>query len=66
MKSMEEVGALARSLAAQGKILLIITHDIEFMKRICTRILYLRDGKICRDLAGEQKEEITDLLRGDA
>ena len=46
LKSMEEVGTLTRSLATQGKVLLIITHDIEFMMRICTRILFIRDGEI--------------------
>ena len=46
LKSMEEVGILTRSLATQGKVLLIITHDIEFMMRICTRILFIRDGEI--------------------
>ena len=65
LKSMEEVGALTRSLAAQGKVLLIITHDIEFMMRICTRILFIRDGEIVEDLSGGQKEKIVRLLRGE-
>lgn len=65
LKSMEEVGSLTEVLASQGKILLIITHDIEFMKRICTRILFIQDGRIKRDLEGEQKEEIIALLRGE-
>ena len=66
LKSMVEVGSLTRQLAEQGKILLIITHDIEFMKRICTRILFIKDGRIARDLAGGKKEEIIELLRGEA
>ncbi len=33
LRSMEEVGGLVRVLADQGKILLVITHDIEFMMR---------------------------------
>ena len=65
LKSMEEVGTLTRSLAAQGKVLLIITHDIEFMMRICTRILFIRDGEIVEDLSGGQKEKIVRLLRGE-
>ena len=65
LKSMEEVGALTRSLATQGKVLLIITHDIEFMMRICTRILFIRDGEIVKDLSGGQKEKIVRLLRGE-
>ena len=65
LKSMEEVGTLTRSLATQGKVLLIITHDIEFMMRICTRILFIRDGEIVEDLSGGQKEKIVRLLRGE-
>ena len=65
LKSMEEVGALTQMLAAQGKILLIITHDIEFMKRICSRILLIRNGQIAGDLSGSQKEDIVKLLRGE-
>lgn len=65
LKSMEEVGALTRSLATQGKVLLIITHDTEFMMRICTRILFIRDGEIVEDLSGGQKEKIVRLLRGE-
>ena len=65
LKSMEEVGALTRSLATQGKVILIITHDIEFMMRICTRILFIRDGEIVEDLSGGQKEKIVRLLRGE-
>ena len=65
LKSMEEVGALTRSLATQGKVLLIITHDIEFMMRICTRILFIQDGEIVEDLSGGQKEKIVRLLRGE-
>ena len=65
LKSMEEIGTLTRSLATQGKVLLIITHDIEFMMRICTRILFIRDGEIVEDLSGGQKEKIVRLLRGE-
>ena len=65
LKSMEEVGILTRSLATQGKVLLIITHYIEVMMRICTRILFIRDGEIVEDLSGGQKEKIVRLLRGE-
>jgi ABC-type glutathione transport system ATPase component len=40
-------------------------HDIEFMKRICTRILFIRDGEIVEDLSSGQKEKIVRLLRGE-
>lgn len=65
LRSMEAVGELTGSLADQGKILLMITHDIEFMKRICTRILFLREGSVAADLSGGEKERIVALLRGE-
>lgn len=35
------------------------------MMRICTRILFIRDGKIVEDLSDGQKEKIVRLLRGE-
>ena len=35
------------------------------MKRICTRILFIRDGEIVEDLSSGQKEKIVRLLRGE-
>ena len=64
LRSMEEVGGLVRVLADQGKILLIITHDIEFMMRICTRILVLENGRVAADLSGGKRDLIVDLMRG--
>ena len=64
LRSMEEVGGLVRVLANQGKILLVITHDVEFMMRICTRILVLEDGCVAADLSGGKRGLIVDLMRG--
>lgn len=62
--SMEEVGKLAQELSRQGKILLIVTHDIEFMKSICSRILVLSDGRIVADLTEKEREKAERILRG--
>ena len=62
LKSMREVGALIERLSAQGKILLVITHDIEFIKTICSRVLLLSGGKIIADLKGEEKEDIENYI----
>lgn len=64
LRSMEEVGGLVRVLADQGKILLVITHDVEFIMRICTRILVLEDGCVAADLSGGKRGLIVDLMRG--
>ena len=38
---MQEVGRLAKRIVRTGKILLIITHDYEFIQTICSRVLVL-------------------------
>ncbi len=63
--SMKEVGGLAQELSRRGKILLIITHDIEFMKNICSRILILSEGQIVADLTGDERDKAEQLLRGE-
>ena len=59
---MQEVGTMIEYLSKQGKILLIITHDIEFIKTICSRVLLLSDGKITADLKGKEKENIENYI----
>ena len=44
--SMNEVGALIKRLAEEGKIIIIITHDREFIQMICSRVMVLESGKI--------------------
>lgn len=65
LSSMKEVGRLAKELSQHGSILMIITHDVEFMKHICSRILVLSEGKIVADLSGEAREAVEQILRGD-
>lgn len=62
LKSMREVGAMIEKLSAQGKILLIITHDIEFIKTICSRVLILSGGKIIADLGETEKGNVEEYL----
>lgn len=38
---MVEVSDVIRGLAGQGRIVLVITHDYEFMQRACDRVLRL-------------------------
>ena len=65
LASMEAVGMLAQELSRRGKLLLIITHDVEFMKNICSRILLLSEGRMVADLTGEKREDVEQLLRGE-
>ena len=59
---MEEVGRLVQELSRRGKLLLIITHDVEFMKTICSRILILSKGQFIADLTGTEREKVERLL----
>lgn len=65
LSSMKEVGKLAKELSQRGSILIIITHDVEFMKNICSRILVLSAGQIVADLSGEARETVEQFLRGE-
>ena len=62
LKSMREVGIMIERLSEQGKILLVITHDIEFIKTICSRVLILSGGKMIADLKGKEKENIENYI----
>lgn len=42
LRSMKEVGLLVERLAEDKKIVLVITHDVEFIKTICSRVFCLR------------------------
>lgn len=64
LAGMQEVGRLAQELSRRGKILLIITHDVEFMKTICSRILILSEGRISADLTGAEREKAEQILQG--
>ena len=65
LKSMQEVGRLAKELSAQGKILLIITHDYEFIQTICSRVLVLQEGKISDDLSGIMRGMALEKMKGE-
>lgn len=65
LAGMEEVGKLATELSRRGKLLLIITHDIELMKRVCSRILVLSAGRIIADLRGRERAEVERFLEGE-
>ena len=47
--NMIRIKELIQKLREQGKIVLIITHDYEFLLHTCTRVLHMADGKIHRD-----------------
>ena len=46
LKSMREVSELTKLLSEQGKIIIVITHDYEFIASVCSKVLTMEDGKI--------------------
>lgn len=41
-----EVLAVVRTLAADGMTLIMVTHEMEFARRICDRVVFMRTGRI--------------------
>jgi len=49
-----EVTNLMKKLADDGMTMLIVSHELNFIKNFCTRVIYLDDGKIIEE--GTSKE----------
>ena len=49
-----EVTNLMKKLANNGMTMLIVSHELNFIKNFCTRVIYLDDGKIIEE--GNSKE----------
>ena len=49
-----EVTNLMREIAKNGMTMLIVSHELNFIKRFCTRILFMDDGKIIEDNTCEE------------
>lgn len=49
-----EVQAVVRDLAQSGKTMLIVTHELNFAKAICSRVFYMDQGGIYEDGPPEQ------------
>ncbi len=49
-----EVQAVIRELAKTGKTMLIVTHELDLVRDICNRVIYMEDGVICDDGTPEQ------------
>ena len=50
----EEVQTIIKRLAGIGKTMMIVTHDMSFVREISTRVLYLDEGGIYEDGTPEQ------------
>ena len=48
--SMAQVAGLIRRLSDMGKVIFIVTHDFEFVCRICSRVLHFDEGEMPDDV----------------
>lgn len=44
-----EVTKLMRDIAKEGITMIIVSHEMNFIKNFCTRVLYMEDGKIIEE-----------------
>lgn len=61
--SMEQVAKLMQKIAAE-KVVFVVSHDYEFISRVCSRIIHFDDGKIVADLEAttEYEREISTMF----
>lgn len=50
LDGMNQVAQLIQRLSALGKVILVVTHDFEFVCSTCTRVLRIDGGRICEDI----------------
>ena len=44
-----EVEELIKLIASEGMTMMIVSHDLKFLKEISTRMIYMHDGVIAED-----------------
>ena len=59
----EGIASIIENLAKDGMGILIITHDMNFAKRVATRIIFLDDGKVIQESSKEEFFESMDNER---
>lgn len=62
--NMERVSDILKQLAQNGKLLFVISHDIEFLLSTCSRIINISEGKINHDfrLNDETVDELKEVM----
>jgi putative ABC transport system ATP-binding protein len=62
-KTGQEIMEILQSLNEQGTTILLVTHEIAKAKW-ARRLIHMQDGKILRQLAGTEIQQLTDLFQG--
>lgn len=59
-----EVQELMLSLAADGMTMMIVTHEVSFVKKVATKIVFVNDGKIvCSGSYDELKKSDNEIVK---
>jgi energy-coupling factor transport system ATP-binding protein len=56
-ESMARIGNILHDMAEQGHIIIVATHDYEFIAKACTRVIWIEDGIICQDAPVDKMTE---------
>jgi putative ABC transport system ATP-binding protein len=62
-KTGQEIMEILQSLNEQGTTIVLVTHEISKAKW-ARRLIHMQDGKILRELAGAEIQQLTDLFQG--
>ncbi len=62
-KNMRKVGSQIKKIAQKGHTILMITHDMECVLSICSRILHMQDGKITNDFYLENTNQLLKIIK---
>ncbi|MFV0527253.1 MAG: ABC transporter ATP-binding protein [Lachnospiraceae bacterium] len=64
-RHMQEVASTIKSLTKEGKTVLVVTHDPEFILSCCSYVIHLAAGKVVREYALDVQgiEEVIDFFR---
>ena len=61
-RSMRRVGDLVRRLSAQGRTILIISHDAECVLHCCGRAILIEDGRVAEDFRIDSAQKLLDRM----
>jgi ABC-type sugar transport system ATPase subunit len=60
----EEIYFLLEALRAKGTALLVASSDLAELRRLCPRVLVLRQGRVAGELTSPGEQEIVALSTG--
>jgi putative ABC transport system ATP-binding protein len=62
-KTGQEIMEILQTLNEQGTTIVLVTHEISKAKW-ARRLIHMQDGKVLRELAGAEIQQLTDLFQG--